>query len=79
MFISSVWSGVAAITVDIPQAQYEFARGDNITLPCTYKSSITNPSQTIISWIALAQTPDAVDVSIHTYSMCLQNVCLPLM
>nr|XP_020461047.1 cell surface A33 antigen-like [Monopterus albus] len=33
-----VWSSVGAITVTIPQASYEFKRGDNITLPCTFKT-----------------------------------------
>ncbi|XP_043955272.1 cell surface A33 antigen-like [Gambusia affinis] len=47
-----VWSAAAAIQVDIPQDQYEFARGDNITLPCTFKSALPNPKLAIISWSA---------------------------
>ncbi|KAM4744910.1 cell surface A33 antigen-like [Anableps anableps] len=45
-----VWSAVAAINVNIPKDQYEFARGDNITLPCTFTSTQKNPSLVIISW-----------------------------
>uniref|UniRef100_A0A8C4HZ27 Ig-like domain-containing protein n=1 Tax=Dicentrarchus labrax TaxID=13489 RepID=A0A8C4HZ27_DICLA len=29
-------SGVGSVTVDIPKDLYEYARGDNITLPCTF-------------------------------------------
>ncbi|XP_054901047.1 cell surface A33 antigen-like [Poeciliopsis prolifica] len=50
--ICLVWSAAAAIEVDIPKDQYEFARGDNITLPCTFKSVIPNPSQITITWFA---------------------------
>ncbi|XP_035991997.1 cell surface A33 antigen [Fundulus heteroclitus] len=47
-----VWSAVAALQVDIPKDEYEFARGDNITLPCTFKSTKSNPPLIIISWSA---------------------------
>ncbi|XP_054901207.1 cell surface A33 antigen-like [Poeciliopsis prolifica] len=47
-----VWSAAAALQVDIPKDQYEFARGDNITLPCTFTSVISNPSQVTITWFA---------------------------
>uniref|UniRef100_A0A3P9BDV4 Cell surface A33 antigen n=2 Tax=Haplochromini TaxID=319058 RepID=A0A3P9BDV4_9CICH len=36
----TVLTGVGAIDVTMPQSQYEFARGDNITLPCSFKSAI---------------------------------------
>ncbi|KAM4743683.1 cell surface A33 antigen-like [Anableps anableps] len=45
-----VWSAVAAINVNIPKDQYEFSRGDNIILPCTFTSTQRNPSLVIISW-----------------------------
>ncbi|XP_014903061.1 cell surface A33 antigen-like isoform X1 [Poecilia latipinna] len=45
-----VWSAVAGIKVDIPQDQYEFARGDNITLPCTFQSALSNPILAVVSW-----------------------------
>uniref|UniRef100_A0A3Q2FQE2 Ig-like domain-containing protein n=1 Tax=Cyprinodon variegatus TaxID=28743 RepID=A0A3Q2FQE2_CYPVA len=32
---------VAAIRVDIPRDVYKFARGDNITLPCTFQSTLS--------------------------------------
>uniref|UniRef100_A0A3B3W392 Cell surface A33 antigen-like n=1 Tax=Poecilia latipinna TaxID=48699 RepID=A0A3B3W392_9TELE len=43
MATCGLWSAVAGIKVDIPQDQYEFARGDNITLPCTFQSALSNP------------------------------------
>ncbi|XP_043955286.1 cell surface A33 antigen-like [Gambusia affinis] len=47
-----VWSAAAAMQVDIPQDQYEFARGDNVTLPCTFKSALPNPPLAVITWSA---------------------------
>ncbi|XP_014837018.1 cell surface A33 antigen-like isoform X2 [Poecilia latipinna] len=51
-FFCVVWSAVAAIQVDIPQDQYEFARGDNITLPCKFQSALSSLKLAIISWTA---------------------------
>ncbi|XP_017159613.1 cell surface A33 antigen-like [Poecilia reticulata] len=45
-----VWSAVAAIKVDIPKDQYEFARGDNITLPCTFQSALSSPALAVVTW-----------------------------
>jgi len=47
-----VLSGVGALTVNIPKKLYEFARGDNITLPCTFtlKNPPTEKTLYIISW-----------------------------
>lgn len=44
-------SPVGALNVDIPDSNYEKARGDNITLPCTFKPKGT-PSLVVISWSA---------------------------
>ncbi|XP_037835590.1 cell surface A33 antigen-like isoform X3 [Kryptolebias marmoratus] len=63
-----VWSGVAAMDVNIPQKVYEFARYDNIMLPCTFTSSVTNPPLVIITWTALAQAgSDALDTIILSH------------
>ncbi|XP_038139186.1 cell surface A33 antigen-like [Cyprinodon tularosa] len=48
----TVWSSTAAINVEIPKAAYEFARGDNITLPCTFQSVLSQIPLAIISWSA---------------------------
>uniref|UniRef100_A0A3P9Q547 Glycoprotein A33 (transmembrane), paralog a n=1 Tax=Poecilia reticulata TaxID=8081 RepID=A0A3P9Q547_POERE len=45
-----LWSAVAAIKVDIPKDQYEFARGDNITLPCTFQSALSSPALAVVTW-----------------------------
>lgn len=45
----TVFSGVGAVKVVIPNKVYEYARGDNITLPCSYETSIT-PKLIIITW-----------------------------
>lgn len=55
-------SGVDALNVDIPKDLYEFARGDNITLPCSFKPSIAKPSLIIITWSAEAETANAKEV-----------------
>ncbi|KAK7912946.1 hypothetical protein WMY93_013157 [Mugilogobius chulae] len=43
---------ISCITVNIPQDKYEFYRGDNITLPCSFKSRLSNPPLVIITWVA---------------------------
>lgn len=42
-------SGVGALQVNIPKDIYEFARGDNITLPCTFVPN-GQPRQATITW-----------------------------
>lgn len=49
------------MTVDIPKELYEFARGDNITLPCNFKPSI-KPSLVIVTWSAEAEAANAKEV-----------------
>uniref|UniRef100_A0A3Q2P8N5 Ig-like domain-containing protein n=1 Tax=Fundulus heteroclitus TaxID=8078 RepID=A0A3Q2P8N5_FUNHE len=62
--IQMLWSAVAAIQVDIPKKEYEFIRGDNITLPCTFKTTLSNPPIVIISWSATGPDTPADEVSI---------------
>ncbi|KAJ0056573.1 hypothetical protein NL108_010375 [Boleophthalmus pectinirostris] len=45
-------SGVSCLTVVIPEVKYEYARGDNITLPCNFKSNQASPALVIITWTA---------------------------
>uniref|UniRef100_A0A3Q2CQS6 Ig-like domain-containing protein n=1 Tax=Cyprinodon variegatus TaxID=28743 RepID=A0A3Q2CQS6_CYPVA len=52
MFHLEVWSSTAAINVEIPKAAYEFARGDNVTLPCTFQSALPKIDLAVISWSA---------------------------
>nr|XP_046247699.1 cell surface A33 antigen-like [Scatophagus argus] len=62
-----VLSGVGALNVNIPQDLYEFARGDNITLPCTFQTKSANPSLVIISWSAEAENTKPEETLIVTY------------
>nr|XP_046247726.1 cell surface A33 antigen-like [Scatophagus argus] len=62
-----VFSAVGALNVNIPQDLYEFARGDNITLPCTFQTKSANPSLVIISWSAEAENTKPEETLILTY------------
>ncbi|XP_047218407.1 cell surface A33 antigen-like isoform X2 [Girardinichthys multiradiatus] len=63
-----VWSAVAALQVNIPNDQYEFARGDDITLPCTFTSGLSSPKIIVISWSATGpNTSEEDDPLILTY------------
>lgn len=56
-------SGVDGITVTIPENTYEFARGDNITLPCNFKPKPNfTPLNYIISWSSEADKVNAKEV-----------------
>ncbi|CAI5645061.1 unnamed protein product [Oreochromis niloticus] len=62
-------SGVGAVTVTIPQGQYEYARGDNITLPCSFRTTatITSRTQVVITWSSLTQRTPIDETVIATY------------
>ncbi|XP_031702468.1 cell surface A33 antigen-like isoform X2 [Anarrhichthys ocellatus] len=66
--LSLVLSGVGAIDVNIPDEIYEFARGDNITLPCNFKPK--TPSKdivVIITWSGDADRIESDETQILTY------------
>lgn len=56
-------SGIGGIKVIIPKPTYEYARGDNITLPCTFLPKTPNPPLVIVTWSVLADP----DIQIVTY------------
>ncbi|KAL7405862.1 hypothetical protein ABVT39_008946 [Epinephelus coioides] len=62
-----VLSGVGALDVNIPKEVYEYARGDNITLPCSFKPKTINPPMVIISWSAEGAQANAKETLILTY------------
>ncbi|XP_062269664.1 cell surface A33 antigen-like [Platichthys flesus] len=62
-----VLSSVRALEVTIPKKSYEFARGDNITLPCSFKSKLASPSLVIITWSAEAPAADVAETLILSY------------
>nr|XP_046196349.1 cell surface A33 antigen-like [Oncorhynchus gorbuscha] len=55
-----------ALEVSIPQRTYEFARGDNITIPCSFKPKNPVNDLVIISWLAEADKPGEPEVSVLT-------------
>ncbi|XP_061608951.1 cell surface A33 antigen-like isoform X1 [Phyllopteryx taeniolatus] len=42
--------GAGALQVSIAEDQYEYARGDNVTLPCLFQSTVTRPPVMVILW-----------------------------
>lgn len=74
----TVLSGVGAITVSMPKAEYEYARGDNITLPCTIQTS-GDLKGGVITWYAEGiednpkevRLPQCVYVNICTVCACV--------
>lgn len=60
-------SGVSALVVTIPKQLYEHARGDNITLPCTFKTKLQAPPLVIISWSVEGTQANAEETLILTY------------
>ncbi|XP_071344852.1 cell surface A33 antigen-like isoform X2 [Trachinotus anak] len=62
-------SGVGALNVNIPQEIYEYARGDNITLPCSFTPAkpLTAGKLVIISWSVEAAQANAKETLILTY------------
>ncbi|XP_038557903.1 glycoprotein A33 (transmembrane), paralog a [Micropterus salmoides] len=61
-----VLSGVGAIVVDIPKDEYEYARGDNITLPCTFTTTVT-PKSVTITWKSQGAEFHAKSDTVITY------------
>ncbi|XP_045888789.1 glycoprotein A33 (transmembrane), paralog a [Micropterus dolomieu] len=61
-----VLSGVGAIVVDIPKDEYEYARGDNITLPCIFKTTVV-PKSVTITWKSQGAEFHAKSDTVITY------------
>ncbi|XP_029510930.2 glycoprotein A33 (transmembrane), paralog a [Oncorhynchus nerka] len=59
-------SMTVALEVSIPQRTYEFARGDNITIPCSFKPKSPINKLVVISWLAEADKPGEPEVSVLT-------------
>ncbi|KAL7852710.1 hypothetical protein SRHO_G00184950 [Serrasalmus rhombeus] len=53
-----------AITVDVPELTYEVARGDTITIPCTFKTIKTYISAVSVDWTAYADVDTDPDIEI---------------
>nr|XP_023690195.1 cell surface A33 antigen-like [Paramormyrops kingsleyae] len=57
-YIFAVLSAASGIQVSIPQKVYEVARGDNISLPCTFTSNVKVTTSASANWAILGGTPD---------------------
>lgn len=45
-----------ALSVNTPQKQVQVKKGDNITLPCTYESSVVTPAKgDIVAWMKMPE------------------------
>uniref|UniRef100_A0A4W5NLS3 Ig-like domain-containing protein n=1 Tax=Hucho hucho TaxID=62062 RepID=A0A4W5NLS3_9TELE len=67
LLLCLVVSMTVALQVSIPEQTYEFARGDNITIPCIFKPKNPVNNLVIITWLAEADKPGEPEVSILTY------------
>lgn len=74
----TVLSGVGAVQVNIPQELYEYARGDNITLPCSFtpKTPLKGTELVIISWSAEGAQAGAKEVRLLLCVLSLYVFCL---
>ncbi|XP_062383236.1 cell surface A33 antigen-like [Sardina pilchardus] len=68
---SSGLSLVTALTVTIPEEVYEFARGDNITLPCSFTSKVADPKP-IVTWTV--ERDQGKEVTILTYDSSIKQL-----
>ncbi|XP_026176356.1 cell surface A33 antigen-like [Mastacembelus armatus] len=66
LLLCLVLSGAGAVDVNIPQPSYEYARGANITLPCSF-TTLKPYKLIIISWSVHSEQPDGEEVMIVTY------------
>ncbi|XP_037399096.1 glycoprotein A33 (transmembrane), paralog a isoform X2 [Pygocentrus nattereri] len=64
MFSVAVNYQTWAITVDIQEMTYEVARGDTITIPCTFKTTKTNFSAVSVDWTAHGDVDTDPDIEI---------------
>ncbi|XP_056320335.1 glycoprotein A33 (transmembrane), paralog a isoform X2 [Danio aesculapii] len=67
LLLSGLRVASAAIVVDIPQKQYKIARGDNVTLPCTFTPPPPAESTTLITWRAASDVPDSPMIDIISF------------
>ncbi|MCJ8747839.1 hypothetical protein PDJAM_G00158280 [Pangasius djambal] len=57
----------SSLNVEIPLQNYEFARGGNGTIPCSFKPQKADNPSIIISWTANPDNPQDSDIDILTY------------
>ncbi|XP_015219489.2 glycoprotein A33 (transmembrane), paralog a [Lepisosteus oculatus] len=67
LIISAVLSAAWALEVTIPKDTYDAARGGNITIPCSFKSTVANLNNMVLSWLYLTNDPNGEDNQFLTY------------
>ncbi|XP_062312200.1 cell surface A33 antigen [Osmerus eperlanus] len=68
-FILTVLSSTSGLQVSFPKAEYEVARGDDVTLTCTFQpaSPLDSTQLVIITWTAEADNPADPKVTVATF------------
>ncbi|XP_046887124.1 cell surface A33 antigen-like [Hypomesus transpacificus] len=61
-----VVQAAVCLQVNIPQKTYEYARGDNITIPCKFTPKNPTNGLVVITWTAKSITPDQPDEIVLT-------------
>ncbi|XP_067116955.1 cell surface A33 antigen-like isoform X2 [Osmerus mordax] len=61
-----VVQAAVCLQVSIPQKNYEYARGDNITIPCKYTPKKPDNKLVIVTWTAKSINPDEPDTIVLT-------------
>ncbi|CAL8246417.1 unnamed protein product [Lota lota] len=64
---SSTMQGAGAMQVSIPLPEYEYARGDNITLPCKFVPMKSPNPLIIVIWTVDAGDPSEPEIMLLTY------------
>lgn len=67
VLLIAVLPSASTLEVIIPNPTYEYARGDDVILPCTYKSKVTNPPLVVISWSVEGTVANSKETLILSY------------
>nr|XP_028582683.1 cell surface A33 antigen [Podarcis muralis] len=60
--LSAVVAAAHALSVNTPQKQVQVKKGDNITLPCTYESSVLTPAKgDIVAWMKMPEEAEFIN------------------
>ncbi|KAM3876889.1 glycoprotein A33 (transmembrane), paralog a [Diretmus argenteus] len=78
VLLCSVLPMAGALTVTIPQKMYEYARGDNITLPCSFIPKKKPNPIVIVTWTAEGNKPGVPEALVLTHYSTGQTDIPPL-
>ncbi|XP_033002672.1 cell surface A33 antigen [Lacerta agilis] len=64
--LSAVVAAVHALSVNTPQKHVQVKKGENITLPCTYESSVVNPADgDVVAWMKMPNEVEIINQYLH--------------